>query len=36
MTYIWITYKENLNGTWKEKRYLGEEYRAEVYAVNFT
>ena len=36
MTYIWITYKINLNGTWKEKRYLGEEYRAEVYAVNFS
>jgi hypothetical protein len=36
MTYIWITYYDNLSGTWKEKRYLGEEYRAEVYAINFT
>jgi hypothetical protein len=34
--YIWITYKVNLNGTWKEKRALGSDYRAQVYAVNFT
>lgn len=26
--YIWITYKVNLNGTWKEKRTLGYDYRA--------
>jgi hypothetical protein len=36
MTFIWITYKRNLYGTWKEKRFLGEDYRAEVMATNFT
>lgn len=36
MTYIWVTYYVNLNGTWKEKRYLGQEYRAQVYAERFT
>lgn len=36
MTYIWVTYYVNLNGTWKEKRYLGQEYRARVYAERFT
>ena len=39
MTFIWITYKRDLNGTWKEKRYLEEgynDYRAEVLATNFS
>ncbi len=36
MTFIWITYKRDLFGTWKEKRYLEQGYRAEVLASNFT
>lgn len=36
MTYIWVTYYGNLHGTWKEQGYLRTEYRAQVYAVNFT
>ena len=30
MSFIWVTYYKNLHGTWKERRYLGEEYRAQV------
>ena len=36
ITFIWITYKRDLNGTWKEKRYLTEAYRSQTLATNFT
>jgi len=33
---IWITYYGNLGGTWKEKNFMGEEYRMNVFLTNYS
>lgn len=36
MINIWITYYGNLGGTWKEKNFMGEEYRMNVFLTNYS